>query len=120
MNAHIVRECRRRLVERMIGISQCAAGSNRDLTSDGGIDVQHIGLTLEQSGGPFDDPEGVVFANPAFVEEVVLEEIEVRFRRIVRGEELRVGRNAYRRLRHLASEIRVSERAWREQKYARP
>lgn len=41
--------------------------------------------------------------NSTFVEEVVLEKVEVGFRRIVRGEELSIGRDAYRRLRDLVN-----------------
>jgi hypothetical protein len=46
-----------------------------DLTCHGSIDVQNIGLTLEQRGGLVDYPKCMVFPNPTFVEEVILEEI---------------------------------------------
>lgn len=75
-----------------------------DLTCYRGIDIQNIGLTLQQSGGLFNDPKGVVLPNPTFVEEVILEEIEVGFGRIVGGEELSIGWNAYGRLRDLVSD----------------
>jgi len=58
------------------------------------IDVQNVGFTLEQSGGFFDDPQGMFFPDPALVDEVILEKIEIGLARIVWGEELSVGRDA--------------------------
>ena len=51
----------------------------------------------------------MVFPNPTFVEEVVLEEIEIGFGRIVRSVELIVGRETHCRLRDLVNDIRVSD-----------
>lgn len=61
-------------------------------------------LTPEQSGSLFDDPKGMVFPNPTFVEEVILEKIEIGFGRIVWSEELSIGRGGQGRRRDLVND----------------
>lgn len=80
------------------------AASTWNLTCHRGIDVKNIGLTPEQRGSLVDDPKGMVFPNPTLMEEVILEEIKIGFIRIVRREELSIGRNDGCRLRHLAND----------------
>jgi hypothetical protein len=74
-----------------------------NVTTDcyGSIDIENIGFTLEQNGSLFDDPKCMVFADPPFVEEVILEKVEIGLVRIVRREELSVGWNADCRLRDI-------------------
>lgn len=81
----------------------------RDLTCYGSIDIKNIGFTLEQNGSLFDDPKCMVFADPPFVEEVILEKVEIGLVRIVRREELSVGWNADCRLRDLVNDTRMSD-----------
>lgn len=80
-----------------------------DLTGHGRIDVQNIGLSVEQNGGPFDDPKCMVFPNSTFVEEVILEKVEIGFGRIVRSIELIISRDADGRLRGLVNDTSLRD-----------
>jgi len=81
----------------------------RGLTGHGSIDVQNIGLSLKQSGGPFDDPKCMVLPNSTFMEEVILEKVEIGFGRIVRSVELIICREADGRLRDLVNGISLRD-----------
>lgn len=92
------------------------AASMRNLTCHRSVDVQNIVLSPEQGVGLVDNPKGVVFPDPTFVEEVILEKIEIGFGRIVRRKELSIGRDAQGRLRNLANDAPWAERCLRDRK----